>query len=79
MLRTVLRTAWTNGGNGPRVTAFKGTNSTLIPPMLAKITATLKSPIFWIGAVVGLVLAFAYSRFVPGVVKTVASKLPGAQ
>lgn len=50
-----------------------------LPPMLSKITATLKNPIFWIGAVIGLIFAFAYSRFVPGAVKTVASKLPGAQ
>jgi hypothetical protein len=46
--------------------------------MLSKIIATLKSPIFWIGAVVGLVLAFAYARFVPKIVKTAAGKLPGA-
>lgn len=46
--------------------------------MLSNILSYLKKPSTYVILVLGIVIAFAYSRFVPGVVKTAASKLPGA-
>lgn len=47
--------------------------------MLSNVLAYLKKPSTYVILVAGIIIAFAYSRFVPGAVKTVASKLPGAQ
>lgn len=49
------------------------------PPMLSTIKSYLTRPSTYVLIVIGVVLAFAYSRFVPGIVKDTASKLPGAQ
>ncbi len=46
---------------------------------MSTIKAYLTKPSTYVLIVVGVVLAFAYSRFVPSVVKDVAGKLPGAQ
>lgn len=49
------------------------------PPMLSNVLAYLKKPSTYVILVLGIVIAYAYGRFVPGAVKTAASKLPGAQ
>jgi len=49
------------------------------PPMFSNILSYLKKPSTYVILVVGILIAFAYSRFVPGVVKSAAAKLPGAQ
>ena len=49
------------------------------PPMFSNIPSYLKKPSTYVILVVGILIAFAYSRFVPGVVKSAAAKLPGAQ
>lgn len=47
--------------------------------MISNIKAYLTKPSTYVLILVGVVLAFAYSRFVPSVVKDAAAKLPGAQ
>jgi|JI10StandDraft_1071094.scaffolds.fasta_scaffold1163916_2 hypothetical protein len=47
--------------------------------MLSNVISYLKKPSTYIILVVGILIAFAYSRFVPSAVKSVAAKLPGAQ
>lgn len=47
--------------------------------MISTIKSYLTKPSTYVLIVIGVVLAFAYSRFVPSAVKTAASKLPGAQ
>lgn len=46
--------------------------------MLSQITSFAKKPSTYVILAVGIVLAFAFGRFF-GPLKTVASKLPGAQ
>lgn len=47
--------------------------------MFSTIKSYLTRPSTYVLIVIGVVLAFAYSRFVPNAVKDVAAKLPGAQ
>lgn len=47
--------------------------------MIQNLMSYLKKPSTYVILVIGIVIAFAYSRFVPGVVKSAAAKLPGAQ
>lgn len=56
-----------------------GGGSTQSPPMFSTVKAYLTRPSTYVLIVIGVVIAFAYSRFVPGIVKDAAAKLPGAQ
>lgn len=46
--------------------------------MMSKITAALKSGVFWSGFAAGTVFALAFGRLIPGPVKSLAAKIPGA-
>lgn len=46
--------------------------------MLSKIKQTVMSKRFLIGAAVGVVVALAFRRFIPGVVQQAAAALPGS-
>ena len=46
--------------------------------MMSKITSALKSGVFWSGFATGLVAGLAFRRFIPGPVKALAAKVPGA-
>lgn len=46
--------------------------------MLATLKTYLTKPSTYVLILVGIVIAYAYGRFVPGVVKQTAAKLPGA-
>ena len=46
---------------------------------MSTVLAFIKKPSTWVLILIGIVIAYAFGRFVPGFIKTAASKLPGAQ
>jgi hypothetical protein len=47
--------------------------------MMSKITAALKSGVFWSGFAAGAVFALGFRRLIPAPVKEAVAKIPGAQ